>query len=332
MALLHPTAFKILFPMMRIIILLLLCVSPLSAQQQSGPRAERNTRLLLERVAKAPRLNFEGYQFRLQSPKEGWRIDEPSSVAVGKDGVYYVLQRGAAADPVVAFDSDGSVLRSWGSGLYTIPHSIRVDPAGDIWTVDSGNSQVYKFSPQGEQLLHIDVGEMPDVEGQWRGTSDIAFAKDGNLLIADGYGNARILEYTPDGRRVHEFGKSGTQPGELRLPHAVEIDERDIVYVGDRENGRIQRFTRQGEFIDQWDGLGKTYCLQLDGNSIWMASHPLDQADSDWSGWVLQLDRDSGTVQGLVESAGTHSIALTALGEPLTGVWPDQILRFRKGR
>ncbi len=306
-----------------------LLAGPLGGQQQSGPRAERNTRMLLERVAQAPRLDVAPKPLRLQAPKAGWKIEMPSSVAVGPDGVFYVLQRGEAADPVVAFDAEGRILRSWGRGLYTIPHSIRVDPDGNVWTVDSGSSQVYKFSPQGEQLLHIDVGEMPDKASRFRGTSDIAFAPDGNLLIADGYGNARILEYTPDGRRVREFGRPGTGPGELNLPHAVAIDERNIIYVGDRENGRIQRFTREGKYIDQWDGLGKTYCLQLDGDVIWLASHRVDQPNGS-PGWVFRLDRDSGDVLGVVDSTGTHSIALGAAGEPITGSQPDQILWFRK--
>lgn len=313
----------------RLIVCALLWASTLPAQQQSGPRAARNTRLLLERVASAPPLQVNQQVLALQRPHQGWKIDMPSSVAVGPNGVFYVFQRGSEADPVVAFDSRGRVLRSWGEGLYTIPHSIRVDPAGAVWTVDAGSSQVYKFGPDGRQLLHIDVGEMPKKESSFRGTSDIAFARDGNLIIADGYGNARILEYTADGRRVREFGKAGSGPGELRLPHAVAIDERDIIYVGDRENGRIQRFTREGEYIDQWDGLGKTYSLQLAGDAIWMASHRVDQPNGS-PGWIFRLDRDSGKVLGVVESTGTHSIAVTAAGEPVTGSRPDRILWFRR--
>ena len=52
-----------------------------------------------------------------------------SSVAVGRDDVIYLLQRGTQADPVIAVDTHARVLRSWGKGLYTIPHSIRIDPA-----------------------------------------------------------------------------------------------------------------------------------------------------------------------------------------------------------
>ena len=306
----------------------LVCVSTLSAQQQSGPQAERNTKLLLERVASGPLLQLERQVLALQPPHKDWRIERPSSVAVGPDGVFYVLQRGSDADPVVAFDAQGKVLRSWGKGLYTIPHSIRVDPEGNVWTVDAGSSQVYKFSPEGQQLLHLDIGEMPEKDGPFRGASDIAFAPDGNLIIADGYGNARILEYTADGRRVREFGEPGSGPGELHLPHAVAIDQRNIIYVGDRENGRIQRFSREGEYIDQWDGLGKTYALQLDGDTIWLASHRVDQPNGS-PGWIFRLDRDSGKVLGVVESTGTHSIAVTSAGEPITGSRPDRILWFR---
>jgi streptogramin lyase len=308
---------------------LLLCVSAAFAQQQSGPRAERNTEMLLARVAAAPRLTLERTELELQPPAAGWAIEMPSSVALGPGEVFYILQRGTNADPVVAVNSDGKVLRSWGRGLYTIPHSIRVDPDGNVWTVDSGSSQVYKFSPEGEQLLHIDVGEMPQKQSAFRGTSDIAFAPDGALLIADGYGNARILEYTPEGRRVREFGRSGSGPGELNLPHAVAVDERGIIYVGDRENGRIQRFTRQGEPLDRWEGLGKAYSLQLDGQSIWLGSHRIDQPNGS-PGWIFRLDRDSGEALGVVETTGTHSISLTRSGEPVTGSQPDRILWFRR--
>src|SRR5437868_8409310 len=70
-----------------------------------------------------------------------------------KAGVLYLLQRGAKADPVIAVDKNGKVLRSWGKGLYKMPHGIRVDPAGNVWTTDAVSSTVIKFSPQGEKLL-----------------------------------------------------------------------------------------------------------------------------------------------------------------------------------
>src|ERR1700686_2449757 len=60
-----------------------------------------------------------------------------SSVATDRNGVIYVLQRGDKLDPVIAVDREGRVLRSWGRGMFTVPHSVRVDADGNVWTVDA---------------------------------------------------------------------------------------------------------------------------------------------------------------------------------------------------
>jgi len=315
------------WPMPLLLLLLVLSFS-LSCSSVGDSAEARNTELLLERVAAAPRLELESTQLAMEPPSPGWEMEMVSSVAAGPDGVFYVLQRGPGADPVLAVDFDGHVLRSWGAGLYSIPHSIRVDPDGNVWTVDSGNSHIYKFTPEGEQLLHIDVGEMPEKESPFRGAADIAFAPDGALLVADGYGNARILEYTAEGERVREWGSAGTSPGELNLPHAVAVDERGVIYVGDRENGRIQTFDREGRFLGMWDGLGKTYSLFTHGDAVWLGCHRLDQPNGS-PGWLMKLDRDSGEVLGLVETTGTHSITVTGAGDLLTGTRPNLVLWFR---
>ena len=250
-----------------------------------------------------------------------------SSVAAAPDGLLYVLHRNLDFDPVLAVDQEGQVLRSWGAGLYTIPHSIRVDPEGNTWTADSGSSQVYKFSPNGELLLHIDVGEMPDKDSPFRGTADIAFASDGTVFIADGYGNARILEYTADGERVREWGEPGTGPGQFNLPHAIAVDENDVIYVGDRENGRIQRFDREGGYLSEWDGLGRTFSLELDGESMWVGTARLDEPTSA-PGWFLRLNRRNGNVLELVGSPGIHSATLDSGGGLVAGVRPNNLLVF----
>ena len=306
---------------------LFLLALPLAQAQRTDAQAASNTVELLKRIESAPRLNLTRGELPLQAPHADWAVDMVSSAAAGPKGITYILQRGPDADPVLAVDRQGRIQHSWGAGLYVIPHSIRVDAGGNVWTVDAGNSHIYKFSPQGEQLLHIDVGEMPEKRSRFRGTADIAFASDGNLLIADGYGNARILEYSPTGERLRAWGRPGTGRGEFHLPHSIAIDERNIIYVGDRENGRIQRFNRQGRYIDEWDGLGKTYSLFVDGNAIWLGSHRLDQVNGS-PGWLIKLDRDNGKILGLVDSTGTHSISVNNAGEVLTGSRPNRVLRF----
>src|SRR5581483_2196028 len=108
-----------------------------------------------------------------------------SSVAADRKGVIYVLQRGDTADPVIAVDPQGRVLRSWGKGMYTVPHSVRVDPDGNIWTVDAGSSVLLKFTPEGKKLQEIDVGEVATGSDcafpTLCGTTDVTFGPDGRL-------------------------------------------------------------------------------------------------------------------------------------------------------
>jgi sugar lactone lactonase YvrE len=98
-----------------------------------------------------------------------------SSVAVDRNGLIYVLQRGTDADPVIVVNREGRVVRSWGRGLYKIPHSIRLDDDGNVWTVDAGSSMVHKFSADGKHHLEIDVGGLPtSPRSAFCGTTDIA--------------------------------------------------------------------------------------------------------------------------------------------------------------
>lgn len=131
-----------------------------------------------------------------------------------KNGVTWLIQRGDTADPVIAVDKQGQLVHSFGKGLYTIPHSIRLDAEGNVWTVDAGSSRIIKFNPNGEKLLQIDVGGQPETSpSAFRGTTDITFTTQGRIFISDGYANARILEYAHDGKKVREWGSAGSGLG-----------------------------------------------------------------------------------------------------------------------
>ena len=104
---------------------------------------------------------LERTRIKIQSPGSGWELAYPSAVTMDDEGLFYILQRGDKADPVLVVDKDGKIVRSWGKGMYEIPHSIRIDPQGNIWTTDSGSSMIYKFTPQGKKLMEIAVGEQP---------------------------------------------------------------------------------------------------------------------------------------------------------------------------
>ncbi len=295
--------------------------------QKPPDAAEEALRAL---VAAAPRLPFEATPLTVTPPMPDFALGMVSWVASAKDGTTYLLQRGDKADPVIAVDRTGNVLRSWGKGLYVMPHAIRVDHQGNVWTTDAASSHVIKFSPQGKVLLDIVVGGQPTpCPNNFCSTTDVAFARDGHLFISDGYRNARILEYTADGKKVNEWGRAGTGPGEFRLPHSIQIDERDIIYVADRENGRIQRFDRSGKFLGEWTQYGKTFGLALDGNALWLSTIP--RGPNSAPGWLIKIDRDKGELRGYVDSQGNHGMAVMKSGDLLLGPGPDQIpQRYKK--
>lgn len=256
-------------------------------------------------------------------------LEMVSSVAVDPRGSIYLLQRGDKADPVIVADSKGRIIHSWGKGLYKIPHSIRVDPQGNVWTTDAGSSLVIEYSPLGKKLLEIKVELPANPRSAFCGTTDIAFAPNGHLFIADGYGNARILEYTREGKRVRNWGSPGTGPGQFNLPHGIAIDENGVIYVADRENGRIQKFDLNGKFLGEWVGFGKTFSLDLRGSAIWIGTQRRKEPNGS-PGWLMKLDRQTGKLLGYVESTGHHSIAVTRDEELWTGTRPDKVLWFRK--
>jgi DNA-binding beta-propeller fold protein YncE len=250
-----------------------------------------------------------------------------------KTGVTWLIQRGDKADPVLAVDKDGRVLRSFGKGLYKIPHAIRLDPEGNVWTVDAGSSTVIKFSPNGTKLLEIDVGGVPEPTlTAFSGTTDVAFAPKGRILVSDGYANARILEYTADGKKVREWGSAGAGPGQFHLPHSIVVDENNILYVADRENGRIEEFDFDGKFLGEIPNLGRIYSLKLGTNgTLWAGMQPLNEPPGS-PGWVVKLDRKTGKILGYVpvnERAGLHSVEDAGEGQPMTDVG-NRVVWFKK--
>ncbi|MEX2264806.1 MAG: peptidyl-alpha-hydroxyglycine alpha-amidating lyase family protein [Bryobacteraceae bacterium] len=308
-------------------LLALLISLPLWGQDVSKPANE--FRAL---VRSSPHLGLEFSELTLQPAGPGWIIDFVSSAAIGRNDVFYLLQRGPKADPVLVVDGKGKILRSWGKGMYTIPHSIRIDPAGNIWTVDSGSSMVYKFTPEGKRLMEINVGEMPKrSSGGFAGATDIAFGPGGRILISDGYGNARVLEYSAEGKRLREWGTPGTGPGEFRQPHGIAIDKEGVVYVADRNNFRVQRFTMDGKYIGEWNHVGKATSITVTSKGeLWVGTQPQDVANG-MEQWLVRVDRKTGKVTGSLESTGAHSVDLTSKGEVLTGARPNQVVWFRAG-
>jgi hypothetical protein len=304
------------------------------AETEVGDDGAGKLRALIEA---SPKLPLEQTDLAIRLPK-GQELGMVSWLARdAKTGVTWLIQRGDKADPVIAVDKEGRVLRSFGKGLYAIPHAIRLDPEGNVWTVDAGSSTVIKFSPKGKKLLEIDVDGQPEraispPRRAFLGTTDITFAANERIFISDGYANARILEYTANGRKVREWGSAGNGPGQFHLPHAVVVDENNILYVADRENGRIEKFDLDGKFLGEIPNLGRTYSLKLGTNgTLWAGMQPLNEAPGS-PGWIVRLDRETGKILDYVpvsEKAGLHSVEDAGDGQPMTDVG-NRVVGFKR--
>ena len=305
-------------------VLALLSAGPIAAQVAEPPTRVEADQLRL-RIAAGIRLGFEPTSLRIVPPREGWALGMVSWIAAGRDGVTYLLHRGTEVPPIVAIDRDGRVLRSWGEGLFVMPHGIRVDPDGNVWTTDAATSMVRKFSPDGRPLLTIEVGGQPSpCPNNFCSTTDIGFGPGGRLFIADGYANGRVVEYTGDGRKVAELGGLGTGPGQMRVVHSVVVGPEGVIYVADRENGRIQRFDLKGKWLGMWTGFGKTFSLALDGDGIWLATQARDEPNLA-PGWLIKVDRSTGKMLGYVNSEGNHGVTVAPNGDLLLGPGPARV-------
>jgi len=278
-----------------------------------------------------------------------WNFIQVSSVAITPRGTVLVLHRGA--QPLMEFDSGGKFLHAWGDGVFSegkvaaIPerfwspekshysavygpagcascgaHSVRVDPQGNVWLVDAPGHVIYKMSPEMKEMMRLGT---KGVSGTGPNTfnlpTDVAFAPNGDLYVTDGYGSARVVKYSRDGKYLSEWGRRGTGSAEFGLPHNLVIDAQGRVYVTDRDNQRIEVFDANGTFLTQWTGTGG-----ISGLAITKDQHI-------WTGGVL---RDlNGAAVGKVNGpgiAGAHGVAVSDAGDVYLAQLNGTVQKFVK--
>jgi len=198
---------------------------------------------------------------------DGWSFLEVVDVAVDSQDNVYVFCRGK--HPLIIFDSKGTYLKSWGEGQFNRPHGITLDAEGNLFLADDGGHVIRKYTPEGKLLFTLGTPGQgaPFQQGlPFNRPTKVAFNPgNGDLYIADGYGNSRIHKYTPDGRHLFSWGQPGSDPGEFNLPHSVCTDRGGLVYVADRENHRLQIFDDQGRYVTQWNNMHRPCGLHIAG-------------------------------------------------------------------
>src|SRR5215471_15636164 len=196
-----------------------------------------------------------------------------TAVEPSPDGSIYVIHRcfanscaGRPEAPILKYNAKGKLLKSWGEGMFIFPHGATVDRDGNLWVTDArgeGNKghQVFKFSPDGKVLMTLGKagvsGSGPDLFDQ---PTDVVVAPSGDVFVTDSHRNGknnRVVHFTKDGTYVKEWGHKGSGPGEMSEPHTIAMDSRGRLFVGDRENNRIQIFDQDGKVLGIWQQFGR---------------------------------------------------------------------------
>ncbi|XP_069819072.1 peptidyl-glycine alpha-amidating monooxygenase isoform X4 [Dendropsophus ebraccatus] len=158
---------------------------------------------------------------------------------------------------LVVNPNTSAILQSTGKNLFYLPHGITVDSDGNFWVTDVALHQVFKIGPHGAPLLTLGEAFQPGNDPRhFCQPTDVAIDPiTGNFFVADGYCNSRIVQYSPHGKFIMEWGKEpslrSAKPGEFRIPHSLAmIPDQGQLCVADRENGRIQCFQAEtGRFV-----------------------------------------------------------------------------------
>jgi glucose/arabinose dehydrogenase len=156
----------------------------------------------------------------------GYSHPDVAAAAVDSRGDVYLFCR--AEHPVLVYERDGRFLRSWGEGLFsTRTHGITIGPDDSVYCVDDAGHSVRRFTRDGRLLQTIGPSGVPSDSGYdgadlttivrgappFNRPTNLAVAPSGDLYVSDGYGNARVHRFTPDGRLLASWGEPGTRPG-----------------------------------------------------------------------------------------------------------------------
>ena len=218
-------------------------------------------------------------------------FDVPDIHIDARDMVY-ITTRGV--HPVMLFDPGGKLVHSAEEGSFGFPigsnrasrHGLCVGHDGSIYVASVRQHIVSKYTLEGQLLLQMGTKDHPSDSGlnaeakkdpnnvvkrgapPFNGPTDISLGASGEIYVSDGYFNASIHKFNPDGKLLLSWGEPGTGPGQFRIPHSVWIDKQQQVWICDRDNNRIQIFDNNGKFLNQLTEFKQPCTLWIDGEGI----------------------------------------------------------------
>jgi len=195
----------------------------------------------------------------------GYILGQPTGIGIDNNENIFVFHRAGrrwttpfpdsliSENTILELDGEtGKILNSWGANHFIMPHGLTVDKDNNIWVTDVGLHQILKFSHDGQLLMKLGVAKVSGNDSlHFNLPTDVAIATDDSFYVSDGYGNNRVVKFSPSGKYLFEWGASGNKQGEFDIPHGITLDDKGNVYVADRQNNRIQVFDSNGAFLKE---------------------------------------------------------------------------------
>ena len=251
---------------------------------------------------------------------DGWSFTDVAAVAVDHNDHVYAFNRGE--HPMIVFDRDGNFLRSWGEGVFKNAHGIHIGRDGTLWCTDDGDHTVRQVTPEGKVLLTLGLAGKPAayMSGDpFHRCTHTAQSPQGDIYVSDGYGNARVHKYSPDGKLLFSWGEPGTDPGQFNIAHNICCDADGWVYVADRENHRVQVFDQNGKYETQWGNMHRPcgLCMCAAGTSNFYIGE---------LGPGMNVNKDMPNIGPRVSIVSNQGQTIARIGHLGPGTAPNQFL------
>ena len=234
---------------------------------------------------------------------------------------------GSELPAVFKFDANGRLVTSFGAGMFVSPHGIFVDRCGNVWVVDCActvrgargadtgaarpakGHQVFEFSPTGKLLMTLGKPGGGTGAEYFTQPNDVLVAPDGSIFVVEGHSSApgstaRVLKFSKDGKLIKTWGTFGHGPDDLDQPHALAMDSRGRLFVGDRGNNRIKIFDQDGKLLDTWYQFSRPSGIYIDAHdTIYVAdseSGSVARERTDWKRGIRVGSARDGTVTAFI--------------------------------
>ena len=262
-----------------------------------------------------------------------WGSTAGVDAAKGRDDIWAIDRCGSntcvgsSVDPLMHYDADGNLIGQMGADLFAFPHGIHVDQEGNVWVTDplppdgrgaggTVGQQVTKLSPEGEILLQLGTrmvtGTGPD---EFSSPSDVVVGRNGDIFVADGHGEGtaeRMMKFDREGRFIMQWGAPGNGPcgaGEFSSLHALDIDSQGRLFIGDRDNNRIQIYDQDGNYLDCWYQFSRPSGIYIDADdNLFVADsesrdgedNGMDRAHPGWQRGIRIGSARDGSVRSFI--------------------------------